>query len=432
MAKKNHRHLVPAFRVEMLKEIREAKSISASEMSKRAGFPLYYVSRIETGETAFTGHAALQFAGEFLRDFREFKNDPKDDYLNIIKDVIGELDKKLYEEFNHPGIELDELDEEVMVPWPVLTGEAPPPWRNDPRWRRAQHALTIIEENNTSAGASTKRSDQLIQQVEVELAKFGMGLQSELGPVEFMTDERIALITSRQRIDVMFQEIAQMVHRHVLLPYVDVADRVDTSLVAILQDKFTELLIDFDEARSTALYEIELENSTDGDAQMQELLEQGTAKRKKVAGSRVTPAPPPVSDARPNKRDLPVYGQARAGRDGFDLPAGAEAMSHIARPFFLDGVGTAYAVYVNGDSMEPRFRHGELLFVDPSRPPKRGDDVVVQVIFGDEICGFAKRFVSASDATTTLHQFNPETDIFHPTSDVKAVHLVVGSLAAGR
>ena len=82
--------------------------------------------------------------------------------------------------------------------------------------------------------------------------------------------------------------------------------------------------------------------------------------------------------------------------------------------------------------MEPRFRHGELLFVDPSSPPKRGDDVIVQVRFGDEICGFVKRFVSASDATTTLHQFNPETDILHPTSDVKAVHLVVGSLAAGR
>ena len=60
-----------------------------------------------------------------------------------------------------------------------------------------------------------------------------------------------------------------------------------------------------------------------------------------------------------------------------------------------------------------------------------GDDVVVQVAFGDEICGFVKRFVSASDETTILHQFNPDQDISHPAPDVKAVHLVVGSLAAG-
>jgi transcriptional regulator with XRE-family HTH domain len=305
MAKKNHRlhfkGLPPAFRVEILKEIRDAKSISATEMSKRAGFPSYYVSRIETGETAFTGHAALQFAGEFLRDFREFKNNPKDDYLNIIKSVMAELHIKLWEELNETGIELD-VD--------VMAGEAPPPWRSDPRSRRAQHAMTIIEENNDSARASKERSDQLIIQVELELLEFGMGLQGELGPVEFMTDERITLIRKRQRIQAMFEEIEQMGHRHELLPYIDVADRVDHSSGAILQDKFRELLLDFgDDAAIAALNEKVPENANKGGhAQMLELIEQDAAERKKVAGSRVTPAPPPVNDTRPNKRNLPVYG----------------------------------------------------------------------------------------------------------------------------
>ena len=104
----------------------------------------------------------------------------------------------------------------------------------------------------------------------------------------------------------------------------------------------------------------------------------------------------------------------------------------MSRPYFLDGVGSAYGVYVNGNSMEPRYEHGQLLFVDPSRPPARGDDVVIQVAFDDAICGFVKRFVSASDETTTCHQFNPDGDLEYPTPYVKAVHLIVGSLAAGR
>jgi phage repressor protein C with HTH and peptisase S24 domain len=401
--------------------------MSATEMSKRAGFPPYYVSRLETGETTFKAFAALQFAGEFLIDFREFKHEPKDDYLKIIAGVMSELDAKLYAESEEAGVELD---------GEVMAGDAPPPWEDNPLWRRAKHAQTIVKENNARADWLKGNLDRLIKRVEVEVAEFALGLHSELAPAEFMTDGRIELIKKRQTIQMTFEEINENFHRQEELPYIDPANRVDHSIVAILQEKFTELLADFgDDAAIAALNEKVLKNANEqilGQAEIQAFIKQGAAERKKVADSRVTPAPPPVSDARSNKKDLPVYGQARAGRDGFDLPAGAEAMSHIARPFFLDGVGTAYAVYANGDSMEPRFRHGELLFIDPSRPPKRGDDVVVQVAVGGEICGFVKRFVSASDDTTTVHQFNPDEDIKYPTPDVKAVHLVVGSLAAGR
>ena len=77
-------------------------------------------------------------------------------------------------------------------------------------------------------------------------------------------------------------------------------------------------------------------------------------------------------------------------------------------------------------------KHGQLLFVDPSRPPARGDDVVIQVMVGDTMCGFVKRFIAASDEKTTVRQFNPDEEIVYPTTDVTAVHLIVGSLAAGR
>ena len=82
--------------------------------------------------------------------------------------------------------------------------------------------------------------------------------------------------------------------------------------------------------------------------------------------------------------------------------------------------------------MPPRFEYGQLLFVDPSRPPPKGDDVIIQVKDGETVMGLVKRFKSGSDDKTVVSQFNPTQDITFATAVVIAVYLVVGSLAAGR
>lgn len=82
--------------------------------------------------------------------------------------------------------------------------------------------------------------------------------------------------------------------------------------------------------------------------------------------------------------------------------------------------------------MPPRFEYGQLLFVDPSRPPPKGDDVIIQVKDGGTVMSLVKRFKSGSDDKTVVSQFNPTQDITFATADVIAVYLVVGSLAAGR
>ena len=46
-------------------------------------------------------------------------------------------------------------------------------------------------------------------------------------------------------------------------------------------------------------------------------------------------------------------------------------------PANLGGVRAAYAIYMVGDSMEPRYEQGWLLHVNPFKPPTRGRDVVV-------------------------------------------------------
>ena len=69
-------------------------------------------------------------------------------------------------------------------------------------------------------------------------------------------------------------------------------------------------------------------------------------------------------------RDLPVLGAVKGGSEGFYFNEG-EAKEYLVRPPILAGVATAFALYVEGDSMEPRYFAGELLYVNPNRPITR-------------------------------------------------------------
>jgi hypothetical protein len=53
------------------------------------------------------------------------------------------------------------------------------------------------------------------------------------------------------------------------------------------------------------------------------------------------------------------------------------AIDYTPRPADLEGVRAAYAIYMVGDSMEPRYEPGWLLHVNPFKPATRGRDVVV-------------------------------------------------------
>src|SRR5215471_12365645 len=58
---------------------------------------------------------------------------------------------------------------------------------------------------------------------------------------------------------------------------------------------------------------------------------------------------------------IPAYGQAVGGKDGEFILNGNRIVDVLAPPS-LQGVPDAYAVYVVGDSMEPRYFAGEAVF----------------------------------------------------------------------
>ncbi len=123
------------------------------------------------------------------------------------------------------------------------------------------------------------------------------------------------------------------------------------------------------------------------------------------------------------RKDLPILGEARGGEDGLFFDNGASSKALNYRPPDLIGVEDAYGVYVNGDSMRPRFKHGELVYVNPSKPVSAGDDVVIQL---DDGQGFIKELVRMTDRALICRQYGPdEVEFCFPRERVRSIHLIV-------
>jgi len=123
---------------------------------------------------------------------------------------------------------------------------------------------------------------------------------------------------------------------------------------------------------------------------------------------------------------IPAYGQAVGGRDGEFILNGNRIVDVLAPPSLL-GVPDAYAVYVVGDSMEPRYFAGEAVFVNPRLPVRRGDFVVAQIAVedGEPPHAYIKRFVARDARTLRLEQFHPKKTLEFPVGRVISVHRII-------
>jgi len=125
---------------------------------------------------------------------------------------------------------------------------------------------------------------------------------------------------------------------------------------------------------------------------------------------------------------IPAYGHALGGKDGGFILSGNQ-VSEVLAPPNLAHVPDAYAVYVVGESMEPRYFAGETVFVNPRLPISRGAFVVAQIAKGngDEPQAYVKRFVSQDARRLRLEQYNPKKTLEFPVSTVVAIHRIVMS-----
>jgi phage repressor protein C with HTH and peptisase S24 domain len=122
-------------------------------------------------------------------------------------------------------------------------------------------------------------------------------------------------------------------------------------------------------------------------------------------------------------RDLiPVRSAARGG-DEQEMFLADGPIDYMRRPHALLHVRDAYAIYMLGDSMSPRFRQGQVLHVNPFKPPQPGSGVVVT---RRDDAVLIKEFVRRTPALLILRQYNPDRLIELDLARVRDVHTVVG------
>ena len=125
-------------------------------------------------------------------------------------------------------------------------------------------------------------------------------------------------------------------------------------------------------------------------------------------------------------RDFPIYGSTQAGTKG-QIVDYDHALEYRHRPPELIGVTGAWGMYVVGDSMEPRYFHGDRVHINPHKPVRSGRFVV---IVKHDNTALVKQFVARSDSRYKLRQLNPSCDIEIPTVEVQGCFLIVGSTDA--
>jgi phage repressor protein C with HTH and peptisase S24 domain len=127
------------------------------------------------------------------------------------------------------------------------------------------------------------------------------------------------------------------------------------------------------------------------------------------------------------KPAIPVIGQPdRMGGNQLIFPED-DCVEWTFSPPGLENTHGIYAVYVHGTQMSPRYRPGEMVWINPNKPLKRGDDVLVRLKDAKtaQTIGIIREFVAWQDRELVLAMFNPSGEERYALDEVISIHPVV-------
>ncbi len=132
--------------------------------------------------------------------------------------------------------------------------------------------------------------------------------------------------------------------------------------------------------------------------------------------------PGPAAAAR--RQAVPLMGFAQAGAGGFFDDAGfpvGQGWDLVELP--AQSAEGAYALEVQGDSMLPLYRNGDVLIVEPGAAVRKGDRVVVKTSAGEVMAKVLDRQTARSISLVSLNPSHPDRDI--PMAEVEWVARIV-------
>lgn len=157
-----------------------------------------------------------------------------------------------------------------------------------------------------------------------------------------------------------------------------------------------------------------------------------------IVGNATPAAPMEGASAQRMVRDVPVYGTALGAEAIYDGEAieqtmlnTGEVVQYAKRPTILNGRTDVYALYVQGQSMYPRYRDGAMIFVEQKRQPHIGDDCVLYLHQPDDSdgsrpsCVLVKTLARKSASYVELEQYQPTLTFRIDRERIGEMHRVI-------
>lgn len=125
--------------------------------------------------------------------------------------------------------------------------------------------------------------------------------------------------------------------------------------------------------------------------------------------------------------DVPVMGTAAGSHESGAFQLNTGVVDWIRRPPALVGARDIYALYVEGNSMEPQFSPGDLVYIHPHKPPRIGDAVIIQqkLSAGDDITATIGILRRVNSETILIEKHNPKAEIPITRSVIISIHKVL-------
>ncbi len=126
-------------------------------------------------------------------------------------------------------------------------------------------------------------------------------------------------------------------------------------------------------------------------------------------------------------KDVPVMGTAAGSHERGAFQLSSEPIDYVRRPPTLMHAKNIYSLYVEGESMVPQFSPGDLLFLNPDKPPHIGDPVVIQVQTSAEGNFEATLgiLLKRTAGTVTIQKHNPSAMIEIDRATIAYMHKVL-------
>lgn len=125
--------------------------------------------------------------------------------------------------------------------------------------------------------------------------------------------------------------------------------------------------------------------------------------------------------------DVPVMGTAAGSHNSGAFQLNTGVVDWIRRPPALIGARDIYALYVEGTSMEPQFRPGDLVYIHPHKPPRIGDAVIIQqkLSAGDDITATIGILRRVNSEKILIEKHNPKAEIALDRASIISIHKVL-------